>query len=105
MVKSEQARSGSVWVELPGPRFDAAVANTVKSELRGLVDQGVRRLEIDFSQVEFMDSSGLGALVGSLKLMGPGGQIAINNPRSAVVKVLKLTRMNKVFVVRNAPDC
>ncbi|MEM6622559.1 MAG: STAS domain-containing protein [Pseudomonadota bacterium] len=103
MIQSETIQAGIVRVTLQGPRLDAAVADTIKSELKGQIDAGARRLEVDFTNVQFMDSSGLGALVGALKLMGSGGQLEIVNPCSTVMKVLRLTRMNKVFIVREGP--
>ena len=80
-------------------RIDAAMAENFKAEVKKVVDGGARHLVIDFSDVQFMDSSGLGALVGSLKYMGAGGIIEIAQPCEAVQKVLRLTRMNKVFKV------
>ena len=60
----------------------------------------MRSLVSGWDEIQFMDSSGLGALVGSLKHMGPGGTLEIVHPCEAVLKVLRLTRMNKVFTVR-----
>lgn len=100
MITSEQSQDGTTVVQLQGNRLDASVAEAVKSEIKQIVDQGERHLIVDLSEVHFMDSSGLGALVGALKMMGPGGQMEIANAAPTVLKVLKLTRMNKVFKVR-----
>lgn len=99
MIAAEKKQDGSMVVKLEGARLDAACAEGVKSGLKDLVDQGHRHLIVDFANVQFMDSSGLGALVGVLKMMGPGGQVEITNPSSSVLKVMKLTRMNKVFKI------
>lgn len=81
------------------PRLDASVADDFKTEVKALIDKGARRIVIDLSQVQFMDSSGLGALVGCLKYMGAGGVMELANPAESVRKVLALTRMDKVFTI------
>lgn len=100
MFRAEQKLGNATVVQLEGPRLDAAVAEGVKGSLKEISDRGERHIIVDFCNVQFMDSSGLGALVGSLKSMGPGGTLEIVHPSDAVMKVLKLTRMNKVFTVR-----
>lgn len=100
MITAVQSQNGTTTVQLQGSRLDASVAETVKSEIKQIIDKGERHLIVDFGNVQFMDSSGLGSLVGALKMMGPGGQMEIVNAAPAVLKVLKLTRMNKVFTIR-----
>lgn len=91
--------SGTAFVTFEVPRLDAAVASELKDKLAGLVSDGARRIVLDFEMVEFLDSSGLGALVGARKLMGATGKIEIARPTSKVLKVLKLTRMHQVFTI------
>lgn len=102
MITAEQKLNGITVVKLQAARLDAAVAEGVKGEIKRIVDGGERHLIVDFANVQFMDSSGLGALVGSLKLMGPGGQMEIINASAIILKVLKLTRMNKVFKIHES---
>jgi anti-sigma B factor antagonist len=52
---------------------------------------------LDLGAVSFIDSSGLGALVSSLKSMGKNGDLVICGAQSAVASMFKLTRMDKVF--------
>lgn len=100
MVQASKLQSRFVVVKPQTHRLDASMAEDFKSEVKAIVDDGARHLVIDFSSVQFMDSSGLGALVGSLKYLGAGGVIEIAEPCDAVRKVLRLTRMNKVFPIR-----
>lgn len=103
---SAVSKHGSVSVVSPTfPRLDASVADEFKAEMKVVIDGGVSHVVIDFAQVQFMDSSGLGALVGCLKYMGKGGVIDVANPSESVRKVLTLTRMNKVFnIVDQVPS-
>lgn len=72
------------------PQLRQIVSETVAS--------GHNRVVVDMGQVEFMDSSGLGALVGSLKAARlAGGDLRIANITSQVRMVLELTGMNRVM--------
>ena len=104
MELPESERSGLTVIELEGPRLDAAAAPAFKAALREIIDRGDTRIVIDFSRVQFMDSSGLGALVGCLKYLGARGTLEIARPSSAVMKVFELTRMTKVFKIRDVSD-
>ncbi|MEM9140234.1 MAG: STAS domain-containing protein [Pseudomonadota bacterium] len=90
-------------VKMPGTRLDASCADAFKTDLKDIIDQGHSRIVLDFSDVQFMDSSGLGAVVGCLKYMGSAGTIEIARPSPTIMKILKLTRMNKVFTIRDMP--
>ena len=82
----------------PRGRLDMMAA----SELRGLVTESVgagsRRLVVDLSETQFMDSSGLGALIAGLKTTRQaGGDLRIARPTEQVRMVLELTQMNTVL--------
>lgn len=56
-------------------------------------------VRVDMSQVEFMDSAGLGALIRSYKLAAEaGGCVRIVNPSSAVERVLTITGQASRFI-------
>ncbi|RYY85928.1 MAG: anti-sigma factor antagonist, partial [Comamonadaceae bacterium] len=64
-------RSAAVPVVVPRVRrLDASVAPAFRQAVVQLVEGGDRRLVMDLGGVEFLDSSGLGALVSILKAMG-----------------------------------
>ena len=103
MALAARKVDGMAVVTVDGPRLDASRAEAFKADLKDLIDGGERRIVLDFGNVQFMDSSGLGAVVGALKYMGSGGTIEIAQPQATIMKVLKLTRMNKVFTIRDTP--
>jgi len=78
-------------------RLDAAEALNFKAFFFDQVEKGHARIGIDFSEVEFIDSSGLGCLVSCLKHIGTRGSLCLCNPQSAVQTTFKLSRMDKVF--------
>ena len=103
MALAARKQDGIAVVDLQGPRLDAANADSFKNDLKELIDSGQMRIVLDFEKIQFMDSSGLGAIVGCLKYMGAEGTIEIARPSDTIMKILKLTRMNKVFTIRDAP--
>ena len=88
-------------IAVPGPRLDAAGAEDFKAAMREVIDGGATQVVLDLSGIEFIDSSGLGALVASLKHMGDRGRLELAAPRDPVMKVLRLTRMNAVFTIHD----
>jgi anti-sigma B factor antagonist len=80
-------------------RLDGTVAPAFKQAVQQVVQRGEKRLVLDLANVEFMDSSGLGALVSVLKALGGTGSLAVCNVRGGVLSLFKLTRMDKVFAI------
>jgi len=80
-------------------RLEANIAEELKKELKDIINNGNSLLVIDISDVNFIDSSGLGAIISSLKLLGSDGNIALSGAKEGVKSVLKLTRMDKIFKI------
>ena len=93
------ADAGMTVVTIEGPRLDVAATPGFRKRMADLVEEGERELLLDFSNVEFVDSSGLGAVVGLLKLVGRHGRVELTGLRPAVRKVFRLTRMDQVFPI------
>lgn len=80
-------------------RIDASVAIAFKDRFRDLVSGSSGDVILDLAQVDFLDSSGLGALVAARKLLGAGRALELAGLTPAVEKVMTLTRMNTVFPI------
>ncbi len=80
-------------------RIDAAVALEFKDAMRSQTDGGPQVVVLDLSKVEFIDSSGLGAIVAAMKNMGKDRKLALAGLTPTVDRVFKLTRMDTVFNV------
>lgn len=78
-------------------RLDARNAPALKETIAGFVSAGSEWIVLDLSDVEFIDSSGLGAIMTALKLLGRKGDIAIAGAREPVEALFRLTRMDQVF--------
>ena len=78
-------------------RIDAAVAVRFKDKMQELTQHSASRVILDLSQVDFLDSSGLGAVVGSMKYLGRERQLDLAGLTPTVEKVFRITRMDRVF--------
>ncbi|MBM2575914.1 STAS domain-containing protein [Jannaschia sp. Os4] len=93
----ESVRRGEVLVlTVNGRRVDAAGSVAFKEAVRDALAGADGRVVMDLSAVEFIDSSGLGALVASAKAAGEGG-LELAGAGPLVRKVLALTHMDRVF--------
>lgn len=91
---------GSVTVlRALGSRIDAAGAIQFKDRLRAACDGVARRIVLDLSQVDFLDSSGLGAIVAVRRLLGEAHVLELAALTPPVARVFRLTRMDTVFVI------
>ncbi len=85
-------------------RIDAAVAVRFKDMMRELTDHAAARVVLELTQVDFLDSSGLGAVVGSMKQLGRGRKLDLAGLTPTVDKVFRMTRMDSVFRIYSDVD-
>ncbi len=79
-------------------RIDSACAEALRDAARDEMTHGDLWL-IDLSQVNFMDSSGIGTMVGLLKWMGHDRRMELCGLNPPVLQVFKLTRLDAVFTL------
>ena len=80
-------------------RLNELAAAEFRSVVNGWIASGHRRLVLDLAGTDFMDTSGLGALVGCLKsARDAGGDLRIANAGEQVLRILKLTRLDRVII-------
>ena len=96
-ISSEELAPGVVAVHCTG-RLNMVAASGVKTFLDKTVDAGGRKVVVDLSGVAFIDSSGLGALIGGLKkARQAGGDLRIAGVGEQVAAVLRLTNLDRVL--------
>ncbi len=82
----------------PQGRLNMVAAPRLRSLLTETVKGGRRRVVVDLSATEFMDSSGLGALIAGLKTARQaGGDLRIAQVTPQVAMVLQLTNLDRVL--------
>lgn len=105
MEMIEVNKEGDVAIVSPTMRrLDGAVAPAFKTAVQAVIQGGDKRLVLDLQNVDFMDSSGLGALVSVLKALGGAGALVVCNVRGGVLSLFKLTRMDKVFAIAESRE-
>lgn len=98
-------RPDGVAVVVPRGRLNMVAARGLKETLAGLVGEGSTRIVVDLAETTFLDSSGLGALIGGLKAARQaGGDLRIARPTPEVLTVFTLTNMDKVLRPRSDVD-
>lgn len=96
----EQRDSANAVVLAVEGRLTAAVAPQLRTAVSDLVAAGRTRLVVDLAKVDFIDSSGLGALIGALKATRvAGGDLRIAAAGEQVRQVLRLTNLDRVLHV------
>jgi anti-sigma B factor antagonist len=83
-------------VEIAG-EVDLAAAPKLKWNLLDLAGTGRTRIVVDMSKVSFLDSTGLGALVGVKKSLGDEGLLAIACPQPNASRVFEVTGLDATF--------
>jgi anti-sigma B factor antagonist len=86
-------------VTISDKRLDARNATSFRESTSEYIKAGHRKLIVNLAAVEFIDSSGLGALVSILKTLGPQGELVLCGIRASIFGLFKLTRMDKVFFI------
>lgn len=103
-LTSELLDDGVAVVRIDG-RLNMVTATKLRDGVIALVDSGHNRVAVDLSRVEFMDSSGLGALISGLKTTRlAGGDLRIAAPTEQVGLVLRLTNMDHVLTAYSSAD-
>lgn len=93
-------RSGDVaLIDLAG-EVDAYTSARFREVMMDIIEDGISRLIVSMARVDYIDSSGLGALVGGLKRTSErDGRILIVCHQSQVRKVFEITGLEKVFPI------
>jgi len=99
-MQIEAKKVGDMLVVTPlEKRLDASAAADFKGKIVDWINAGNHRIVLDLSLVDFVDSSGLGAIVSCLKTLGGSGDLIICGIQKTVMSLFQLTRMNRVFQI------
>lgn len=97
-----QIENGVLRVELSVSRLDASASREFKRQVDEIWSPEVNQVELDFRQVYFIDSSGVGALLGVYKrLPSTDGQVRLTSVQAPVQSVIELLRLHRIFEIEN----
>lgn len=96
----ESRRSGRIpIIDLSGD-LDAYTCSKLREAILDLLEKGESRIVIGMDGVNYIDSSGLGTLVGGLRrVVERNGGLAISGPNPQIRKVFSITGLCKVFAL------
>lgn len=106
MDLSLSARSIADYTVLEvGGEIDVYTAPVLREKLVALVEGGAKMIIVDLSHVEFLDSTGLGVLVGGLKrVRAHDGSLRLVCTQERILKIFRITGLTKVFPIHGSVD-
>ena len=88
-----------------GGEIDVYTAPKLRDKITELVADGVYDIIVDMEAVEFLDSTGLGVLVGGLKKVRVhDGSLELICTQDRLLKIFRITGLAKVFVIHDSAD-
>ncbi len=100
----DRREGGKVVISLQG-QVDADTSPQLRDLLEEVASEGPQIVVVDLADVDFMDSSGLSALVTGFKgLSEEGAEFVLTRPRPQALKALKLTQLDHVFPILDSVE-
>jgi anti-anti-sigma factor len=98
MSISAEVNSGILYIKVIG-RFDFGVHNEFR-EASKLAELGIKQIEIDLGNADYLDSSALGMLLVLLdKMAGDKNAVHIKNAKNEVKKIIEIANFDKLFTL------
>ena len=95
---------GHTIIEVGG-EIDVYTAPKLRERIIELVDEGQYHLAVDLEKVEFLDSTGLGVLVGGLKrVRAHDGSLRLVCTQERILKIFRITGLTKVFPIHGSVE-
>jgi anti-sigma B factor antagonist len=93
---------GTNEVRLSGT-LDVSTVHDVRLAVHAALDDGAGDLFVDLRDVEMLDATGLGMLVGAHRRAGRAGRrLVLRNLSPQLVRLLRVSRLNRILVVEPA---
>jgi anti-sigma B factor antagonist len=92
-----QPRGDVLVIKVHAKRLDTSLAPEFKAKFVHLVQSRQERIVMDMAALEFIDSSGLGALIAGLKALGGRGEIGLCGITPRLRSLLQLTHVDRLF--------
>ena len=92
--------SGVAILRLQGKIMGGPDATTLHEKLHELIDNATLSVVVDLTEVDWMNSSGLGILIGGLSaLRKSGGDLRLSSATEKIEEVLRITKLDRVFTI------
>lgn len=99
-IISKFNESENLWMMNLAGEIDIYTANKLKESLTKVLNEKSESVKIDCEELDYIDSTGLGVLIGTLKrLKQDDKNIIIYKAKPNILKLLNITGLNKIFIV------
>jgi anti-sigma B factor antagonist len=89
----------------PSGRLNMVTAPLLRETVGSAIAEGRSRVVVDLGRVDFIDSTGLGALIGSLKsTRQSGGDLRIARPTAQVQMIFSLSNLDRILAAYPTPE-
>ncbi len=93
----KNAENDTLTVTIEG-RLDTNTAPQLESELKSSIE-GVKKLVLDFTKLEYVSSAGLRVILATQKLMNKQGSMVITNVKPTVMEVFEITGFVDILTI------
>ncbi len=95
-----EVRQGDVVIVAPHGKLDAAAESAFERKLKGLLDEQVRFVVLDFGKVDYVSGGALRALLLATRRLGPrGGRLVLCRVNGVVLQALTIAGFDRVFTM------
>ena len=95
---SQERAAPETEVIAVGGEIDIFTAPDVRRAAVSAIDEGAKRIVLDLSQTTFLDSTGLGVIIGLSKRVRPaGGDVLIVNTDDGIARTFEITGLSEIF--------
>ena len=102
-VKTPEGSDAHVLVL--GGELDIATTPTVRSALDAAIQSGHKKIVVDLTGLNFIDSTGLGVLIGGLRrAREAGGRVMLVAAEGRILRLLRVTGLLRIFAVYGSVD-
>lgn len=100
-VEKEYVELDNIWKILLSGDVDISSSIQLKEDLNLILDEKELSIDLDMSNLSYIDSTGLGVLIGVLKRVKKNeNNIFVSNVKSNISKLLRITGLDKIFIIR-----
>jgi serine/threonine-protein kinase RsbW len=103
MAELDITRDGSKATVTPAVNIVATKVSGMRTQIKGLIDEGCTSITIDLKDVEIVDSTGIGLLIAvHNSLTKAGGTVAVVNASKDILELFKAMRLDQHFSITGA---
>lgn len=102
-MKIETRNESDVTIIKPVGRMDFNALSEFQSILNTKIQGGAKKILLDFSQLEYLSSAGIRALMDGMKQLEPnGGKLTFCSLNSQILELFEVVQLKKVFKIYNS---